>query len=359
MERETSTLLDRQEVEPVIQELSEEGWLVEDWLPIGHRGMIASVEGCFKTMLKCWWSVCVAAGKPIFGKKVEQCPVLIIDEETPQPDLVKHLHRFAVGLGFKGWTDLPIEVLSQRGFRIGRKTLMDRIVLPKIRKINARFVSLDSVYKCLPEDERYENDSSVGGKLGADLDTMLREMTDGTILVNAHCRELMGELSVKNLKAYEMSDLVRGIGSIVGQACDTGYLIKKISEPPEPTRFVIVTRARRRAIPMTAHDIYVEMIEPEGYGLGGATLQQIDPVVIPPSRLAKSLFALIEDSDDGCSGATIRRESALYSSVAVLNELDELEARGAIISLGAFKWAKNPNLTEEVDEDYIANLKRL
>ncbi len=123
-------------------------WLIEDWLPIGHRGMVGSVEGSFKTILKCWWSVCVAAGLPIFGKKVEQCPVLIIDEETPKPDLLNHLSRFALGLGFKDWTDLPISVLSYAGFRIGRKDAMNRIALPAIQKLKARFVSIDSVFAC-------------------------------------------------------------------------------------------------------------------------------------------------------------------------------------------------------------------
>jgi len=332
-------------------------WLIEDWLPIGHKGMVGSVEGSFKTILKCWWSICIAAGRPIFGKRVEQCPTLIIDEETPEPDLLMHLERFAMGLGFNSWNDLPIKVLSFAGFRLGRKDEMNRIALPAIRKLEARFVSIDSVLACLPGGRQgmAENDAGTGMKLRDDLDTMLGEMTDGTTLVNAHCKQMMGELSVKSIRAYDMGHLIRGIGAIVGQACDTGFLIKKISEYPEPTRFVILTKARRRAIPMTAHDIYVELVEQE-YGKGWARLEQIDPVIIPPSRIAKNLFTLFDESGDGHTAQKIVGRAAIYTKLEVRDALDELESRRVIVSSGAFTWNKNPKLTDEVDESYLAKL---
>lgn len=343
------------------EQKSQDKWLIEDWLPIGHKGMVGSVEGSFKTILKCWWCVCIAAGKPIFGKTVEQCPTLIIDEETPEPDLLLHLERFAMGLGFSSWTDLPIKLLSFAGFRLGRKDEMKRIVLPAIREIEARFVSIDSVLACLPGGRQgmAENDAGTGTKLRDDLDTMLGEMTDGTTLVNAHCKQMMGECSVKSLKKYDMGHLIRGIGAIVGQACDTGFLIKKISEHPEPTRFVIITRARRRAIPMVAHDVYVELVEQE-YGKGWAKLEQIDPVIIPPSRIARDLFDLFDDSDpvidNGYSARNIVGQAAIYTKPEVRDGLDELESRRVIVPSGAFKWSKNPKLREEVDESYLAKL---
>jgi len=339
------------------EQKSQDKWLIEDWLPIGHRGMVGSVEGSFKTILKCWLSVCIAAGKSIFGKRVEQCPTLIIDEETPEPDLLTHLDRFAMGLGFHSWTDLPIKLLPLTGFRLGRKDEMNRIVLPEIRKLEARFVSIDSVIACLPGGRQgmAENDAGTGTKLRDDLDTMLGEMTGGTTLVNAHCKQLMGELSVKSLRAYDMGHLIRGIRAIVGQACDTGFLIKKISEHPEPTRFVIVTRARRRAIPMVAHDVYVELVEQE-YGKGWARLEQIDPVIIPPSKIARDLYVLFDDADDGYTARNIVGRAAIYTKPEVRDGLDELESHRVIVPSGAFAWSKNPKLREEVDEKYLGKL---
>ena len=60
----------------------EKGWLVEDWLPVGHKVMDTSGEGNFKTMTGCYLSVCVASGDSFLGKNVRQGPVLIVDKET-------------------------------------------------------------------------------------------------------------------------------------------------------------------------------------------------------------------------------------------------------------------------------------
>lgn len=342
---------------------SQDRWLIDDWLPIGHRGMVGSVEGSFKTIWKCYCSVCIAAGKPIFGKKVEQCPVLIIDEETPQPDLLNHLQRFALGQGFNSWTDLPIRVLSFAGFRFGRKDEMNRIALPAIRMLKARFVTIDSVLACLPggREGMAENDSGTGVKLRDGLATMLNEMTDGTCLVNAHCKKFMGELSVKSIKEYDMGSLVRGTGAIVGEACDTGMLIKKISEQPEPTRFVMITRARRRAIPMVAYDVYIELKEQE-YGKGWARLEQIEPVTIPPSKLACDLFVLFKSNhqtsvEEGYSARQIVGQAATYNKAEVRDGLDELTDRKVILPNGAFSWTLNPHLSRDVDEGYLAKLR--
>ncbi len=191
--------------------------------------------------------------------------------------------------------------------------------------------------------------------MGADLDTMLHEMTDGTTLINAHCKKMMGELSIKSLRAYDMVDLVRGIGTIVGQVCDTGFLIRKISEHPEPTRFIIITKSRRRAIPMVAHDVYVELVEQE-YGKGWARLEQIDPVIIPPSRIAKDLFVLFDKVDGGCTAQKVVGQAAIYTKAEVRDGIYELKSHRVIVPTAAFTWGKNPKVTEDVDGDYLAKL---
>ena len=65
-------------------ELPDPDWLIEDWLPIGHKGQITAPEGSFKTIWMSYLSACIASGNPILGCRVQKGCVLIVDEETPE-----------------------------------------------------------------------------------------------------------------------------------------------------------------------------------------------------------------------------------------------------------------------------------
>lgn len=66
-------------------------WLVDNWIPLGHRCMDCAPEGSYKTFWGCAMAVSVAAGKPFLGSSVKQGPVLIIDGETPWASLTENL----------------------------------------------------------------------------------------------------------------------------------------------------------------------------------------------------------------------------------------------------------------------------
>ena len=95
-------------------------WIVADWFPKQHRIMDTAPEGSYKTIRGLWLAVCIASGTPFLGQKVKQGKVLVIDEETPEPTLVNHLQRFALGVGIPDWHILPIEYECMRGFLFGR-----------------------------------------------------------------------------------------------------------------------------------------------------------------------------------------------------------------------------------------------
>lgn len=331
-------------------EISHE-WLIEDWFPIGHKVMDTSTEGSFKTMTGCYISVCIAAGIPVFGKHVKQGPVLIVDEETPEADLYIHLHRFALSFGYSDWSELPIIVLPMTGFRFNRKTELDRL-LKIITKVKPIFIRIDSVLACLPAGRQgmEENSDKSGIYMREDLNKILSRNPECTFLIAAHSKKEVAKLGFNEKKASEMVSLVRGHGSIVGEACDTGLVIHKLSEHPNPTRFVIITKPRRKAIPMVEKDLYIEL-EEEGYGKGKANLKEISPIIIPPSKIARDLFPIF--SSETIEARDILRRAALYSKPEIKTGIEELQDRQVIIENEAFSYKLNPNLEAIVDEDYL------
>jgi len=337
----------------------EHGWLIEDWLPIGHRVMDTSTEGSFKTMTGCYLSVCVAAGERFLGKNVRQGPVLIVDEETPEPDLKNHLQRFAQGFGCASWKDLPITVKSMQRFKFDRKTELARL-LKWVNDNKPVFIRIDSALACLPGGRQGmgENNAETGIAIRDDLNIILQEMPECSILLSAHSKKFAGELGLKQLKEYDMQSLVRGHGSIVGEACDTGLIIKKISEHPKPTRFVILTKARRRAVPMVAKDVYVEL-EEEDYGKGPARLKEIAPQVIPPSKPASDLYWIF-DAEEPVTASTIVKKAAFYTKKENQMGVEELLERQVIVpAIGEpFSYKLNPRLRTQVDKDYLAALDK-
>jgi hypothetical protein len=157
------------------------------------------------------------------------------------------------------------------------------------------------------------------------------------------------------MRATDMQAMVRGHGSIVGEAADSGIVIKKISEYPDPTRFVLITKTRRKAIPMSATDVFVE-VEEESYGKGWAKLKRIDAIALPPTKIAQDLFTFFK-SDNTISAEYVVRKAALYNKNEIRNGMEELVERKVIInSNGAFTFAVNPKVKTECDKQYLRKL---
>lgn len=332
-------------------------WLIEDWLPIGHRAEDTAPEGSFKTIWGCYCAVCIASGCPILGHKVQQGPVLIIDEETPEASLQSHLSRFAQGLNYKSWDVLPITPLSMTGFRFGRKTELNRLITI-IELIQPVFIRLDSLIAMLPGGRQAvsENDCHLGETIRDDLNKMLQASLHCTTLLAVHTKKFVSELGLEELMK-DMQTLVRGHGSIVGEGCDTGYVLKKISEYPERTRFAILTKARRQAIPMVAKIVYVEM-EEESYGEGWVRFKEIPASVLPPCEYARALFPLFLDKDYHKSSEIVK-SYAFFSRKESWTGIKELIAHRVILEGSKPQtYVLNPNLNVECDQAYLSLLKK-
>lgn len=281
--------------------------------------MDTAVEGNCKTILGCWLAVCTATGKDFLGQKIQQGSVIIVDEETPATTLEDKVSRFALSFGFADWKELPISIHSMKGFRFGRRTAMDWLLrmIDKSGDTEPMLLRMDSVLAMLPGFRQgiAENDSSTGIALKDDLDKLLLFVKN--ISISAHSKKHVTDMLPKQMRATDMQAMVRGHGSIVGEAADSGIVIKKISEYPDPTRFVLITKARRKAIPMSATDVFVE-VEEESYGKGWAKLKRIDAIALPPTKIAQDLFTFFK-SDNTISAEYVVRKAALYNKNEIRN----------------------------------------
>jgi len=336
-------------------------WLIEDWFPLGHRIMDTAPEGSFKTMLGCWVAVCIAAGIPIFGHEVTQGPVLIVDEETPEGSLDNLLIRFSKGIGCK-LEKLPIWRVVMTGFRFGRKTEMDKL-LKMIEAVNPVFIRMDSLIAMLPSGRQAlnENDCHLGETIRDDLINILNTCdTKCSILLSAHSKKYITGISLHELEEYEMSRIVRGHGSIVGEGCDTGLIIKKISER-DPTRFAIMTRPRRQAIP--ADGLMLIELEEEHYGEGWARLKRLPINRMAPTSNAKSLYPVFNLKDKHGQFLTYKEDKVMrtcaFKTKAECKEgVTELLRRKVLVNGDAVRsYTLNPYLDKEADKDYLDMLR--
>jgi len=318
--------------------------------------MDTAPEGSFKTIWGCWLAVCIAAGYPVFGHAVRQGPVMLIDEETPETSLNYHLERFSKGIGYR-YKDLPIYPFVMEGFRFNRKSLMNDLV-KAVNSIKPVFIRMDSLLAMLPGgvQSRSENDSHLGEIIRDDLNRIISP--DRSILLAAHSKKFIAELTFDEIKEHDMQSIVRGHGSIVGEGCDTGFIIKKVSENPNPTRFCIITRVRRQAIP--ANEIkYIEMVE-QSYGEGWARLEEIPASKLPPSDQAKELFRLFKIADGrgsyNHSSRWILQQMAFQNKHYCLTGVSELVQRRAINETGPQNWEINQRRGSQCDQDYLKQL---
>lgn len=328
-------------------------WLIEDWFPLGHRGMDTAPEGSFKTILGCWFAVCIASGTSIFGFPVNQGPVMMVDEETPESSLKYHLERFSAGLGYD-FNDLPIHIHSMTGFRFGRKTKMDEL-LKVIDTVDPVFIRLDSLLAMLPSGRQAisENDCHLGEIIRDDLNMLTSSRR--SILLASHAKKYISDLTFDEIREKELQAIVRGHGSVVGEGCDTGYIIKKLSEHPNPTRFAIITSVRRQAIPGKKTK-YIEMQE-EKYGEGWARLVQIMPNKFPPSLQAMEVYQLFKTPSKKTglnhSSQWILRQMAFRNKNFCRVGVEELLKRKVILNSSPQHYELNMKLISQCNHDYL------
>ena len=330
-------------------------WLIDNWLPLGHRVEDTAPEGGFKTMWGIYEAVCIASGHDILGHRVKQGEVIIVDEETPESSLDNHLQRFSLGLGFRDWKQLPITKLSFTGFRFARKTEMDKLI-HIIQWVNPVLVRFDSLLAMLPSGRQgvSENDGKLGEIIRDDLNTVLLGRPNCSTSLAVHSKKYTVDLDIDDLVKCEMQTLVRGHGSIVGEGCDTGYVLKKLSVYPKPTCFAIITKARRLAIPSSEKVTYV-VLDEQSYGQGWARFREIQEDALPPSEYARALFPLFLDNDSH-KASQIKYRYALDRSSGLKRGIQELLSRKVICNCEPQVYKLNPHRSQECNPNYLAAL---
>lgn len=338
-------------------------WLIDGWFPFGHRIMDTACEGSFKTQVGCWIACCIAAGKPVFGMDVCQGPAVIIDEETPVNSLDKIINRFCLGLGVD-FKKIDLYRFSFTGFRFGKKAELAKII-DLIKTVKPVFIRMDSLLAMIPNDKiNFNENSSNLGELVRDDLTAIMEASGNkcAIMLAAHSKKMVAKMTLEELKESEMTSLVRGHGSIVGEGCDTGLVIHKETEYPDPTKISVITKVRRTGIPASKNVILVEMKEEEYAGDGWARLERIDNSLIPPTDDACSLYKFFNQSAPG--GGSVQRSSgeivkqcALLTKTECRKATQELFSRKVIINgILPQTYILNPNL-DEIDDYYLDVLK--
>ena len=155
-----------------------------------------------------------------------------------------------------------------------------------------------------------------------------------------------------------MTSIVRGHGSIVGEGCDTGYIIKKISEHPNPTRFCVIVKPRRQAIPSNKIH-FIEMKE-QRYGEGWARLEEISEDKLPPSEIVKRIYPVFEVEDKkgslNHSSQWILQKCALNTKRDCRIAVQELLERRVIIETSPQNYSLNPDRFTECSTDYLRGL---
>ena len=182
-------------------------WLIDKWFPKGNRGIDAAPEGGCKTIFGLWCATCIAAGHPIFGHDVYQGDALIIDEETPQPIIIDLLNRFAQGLGYKSYLELPITLLSMQGFRFGRKATLP-LFMDMVQAVQPVFIRFDSYLAMLPGGRQglSENNSESGIAVRDRLNEMIAASPECNTLLAAHSGAPVVNWSLDEISKHEMND---------------------------------------------------------------------------------------------------------------------------------------------------------
>lgn len=336
-------------------------WIINDWYKTGDRIETIAPEGSFKTTWGAYKAVCIASGNNCLGHRVKQGVVVIVDNETPRSSLENHLNRFSQYFGFKDYNDLPIYIYPNRSFVFDRKTELDEL-LKFISQKKPVYIGLDSLLSMLPlgrQRNLNENSSQLGGVLGRDLLDILNEAGDAVTDLAVHTKKPVSDYGIEQLVHNDIQSLVRGHGSIVGQGADSCLILKKISEHPAPTRFCIVTRSRRTALPMDSKLTYIELIE-QHYGHGIAHLEEIDPLSLPPLEETKQVYGMLKDlAQTDVKTREIVKELALLNKVQIRQALQELGKHKAINKVKAGRsYHINPNIRIDCNKDYLDELNK-
>lgn len=324
--------------------------IIDGMFPRHDKLMIFGPESDYKSWVEAATFVYIASGTSLLGLPVMQGPIVGINTENSP--LGGRLDRFAWHLGYKGYRDLPITILENSPFKLGRKTELDKVI-EIVKSIKPILIGLDSFVSALPSGRQglEENNDHTGIILRDDLNS-LKEVCDSAILIITHTKKSM-VFELDDFVNMNPRDMVRGHGTIVGQGSDTCLGVKALSRFPQDSTFALIPRERRTAIRLQGTPIYVKLYEPMGHGRGPVSLVSIPKPVPSPSELTIRLAKYFK-IQSLCNERGIKKDFALCRPKELRMSIMELiEQKIIAYASGPTDYELSKQYNQVADPTYV------
>jgi hypothetical protein len=218
--------------------VAKESWIAQGLIPSKMLTFIVAKSGAGKSMLAENLAVCSVYRKKFLGKKTKSCPVLLINQDTPDDTLARRLKAFAEYLeskGFKRKHKLYVE--SNKGYQLSDGSLLKRIQSYKTPKL----VIVDCLNSVIGKaDVNSTRDMAMLPKFKSAV------IGSGKTLVIIHHISEHANVDIDKLMTTPDTNRLTMGNSIINQQADTLiYLASKHGNPS--TRFYIRVVGKRVA----------------------------------------------------------------------------------------------------------------
>ena len=116
--------------------VEKESWIAQGLIPSKMLTFIVAKSGAGKSLLMEDMAVCLVYRKDFLGKKIESCPVLLINQDMPDDALARRLKAFGKYLESKGYRQKhKLYVESNKGYQLSDGSLLKRIQKYKTVKL--------------------------------------------------------------------------------------------------------------------------------------------------------------------------------------------------------------------------------
>lgn len=211
-----------------------ERWRIDGLMQTIGTGMFIAARKSGKSIAFLQMAFCIASGQDFLEHKVEQAPVLIIEEEGGLPffqDLAKQQYK-KLGLG-KG---LPLHVSHRQSWRLDKDESIDAL-RNEIKRTGAKVVLAGPMAQLARMRESYKPEE--WNAIGTNLNGLVSEF-DIMMMVNHHTKK-----NAKPDSVNEMIDTALGSTSFSGSV-DTAIGLWRPSEQPEGVMYLMSRNAEAK-----------------------------------------------------------------------------------------------------------------
>lgn len=197
-------------------------WVVEPFIPPSASGLLAGNSGIGKTWLSLDMGLSIASGTPWLGRfKVQQGPVLIVDEENSELLLRVRLRKLLRGHGLDA-DELPLYFLIGKAVNLSPLKYSSGALVPTqsydqlletVGQLEPVLVIFDSLTRCHRANENSANEMAA---VFANVKTLM-DTTGASCLLNHHFRKSGGGRS-------RSGDRIRG-STDIRAFCDVTLLV--------------------------------------------------------------------------------------------------------------------------------------